>query len=89
MLNYKDFLLKEADSPKTNVQKIKADLSQKFDSIADAKALKKPGDVNSEIQSITQQATIYQEISNMMKSLAAEMKKASTEKAAPKSEDIY
>jgi len=89
MLNYKDFLLKEADSPKTNVQKIKADLSQKFDSIADAKALKKPGDVNYEIQSITQQATIYQEISNMMKSLAAEMKKASTEKAAPKSEDIY
>jgi len=89
MLNYKDFLLKEADSPKTNVQKIKADLSQKFDSIADAKALKKPGDVNSEIQSITQQATIYQEISNMMKSLAAEMKKVSTEKAAPKSEDIY
>jgi conjugal transfer/entry exclusion protein len=89
MLNYKDFLLKEADSPKTNVQKIKADLSQKFDSIADAKALKKPGDVNSEIQSITQQATIYQEISNMMKSLAAEMKKVSAEKAAPKSEDIY
>jgi hypothetical protein len=74
MLSYKDFLLQEAESDQTEVQKLKTQLSEKFDGIKSAKALKRPGDINSEIVSINKQAAIYTEISTIMKALAGELK---------------
>jgi hypothetical protein len=88
MLNFKEFLINEADSPKTAAQKLKTQISEKFDAISEAKKSKKPGDVNSEIESINKQSALYAEISTLMKSLAAEIKKTSAEtKTSP--ETIY
>lgn len=83
MLNYNEFKIHEAETKLTQIQKIKTQISEKFDAISEAKKLKKPGDLNSEINSITQQSTLYAEISTLMKSLAAEIK------ASGKSENIY
>ena len=82
MLKYKEFLINEEDSPKTVVQRIKTQLSEKFDAVTVAKDLKKSGDVKSEIDSINKQALLYQEISTLMKSLTTEMQKVAA--AAPK-----
>ena len=79
MLKFKEFLIKEADSDKTKVQEIKTNISQKFDEIKGAKYSKKKGDFNSEIASINKQASIYQEISVLLKSLSAEMQKSEAE----------
>jgi hypothetical protein len=76
MLNFKQFVVNEAESPKTSVQKIKTELSQKFDAITTAKDAKKPGDTKSEIDSINKQAALYLEISTLMRSLSTEMQKA-------------
>ena len=83
MLNYNEFKIHEAETKLTQIQQIKTQISEKFDAISEAKKLKKPGDLNSEINSITQQSTLYAEISTLMKSLAAEIK------ASGKSENIY
>lgn len=83
MLSYNEFKIHEAETKLTQIQKIKTQISEKFDAISEAKKLKKPGDLNSEINSITQQSTLYAEISTLMKSLAAEIK------ASGKSENIY
>ncbi len=79
MLKFNEFLIKEADSDKTKVQEIKTNISQKFDEIKDAKNSKKRGDFNSEIASINKQASVYQEISVLLKSLSAEMQKSEAE----------
>lgn len=79
MLNFREFLIKEEDSDKTKVQEIKTNLSKKFDEIKDAKKSKNSRDPNSEIASINKQASIYQEISVLLKSLSAEMQKTGTE----------
>jgi hypothetical protein len=83
MLSYNDFKVQEAETQLTAIQKIKTQISQKFDEIADAKKQKRPGDLNSEVNSITKQAAVYAEISVLMKSLAAEIK------TSGKSENIY
>lgn len=88
MLNFKQFLINEEDSAKTGVQKIKTQLSEKFDAISEAKKSKKPGDVNSEIDSINKQSVLYSEISALMKTLATEMKKVSADTKSS-SETIY
>jgi flagellin-specific chaperone FliS len=75
MLNFKDFKLNEIEA-KTKIQEIKLEISKKFDAIKEAKSIKKDGDVNSEIESIDKQAAIYTDISNLMKTLSAEIKKA-------------
>lgn len=75
MLNFKDFKLNEAEV-KTKIQEIKLEISKKFDAIKEAKSIKKDGDNNSEIESIDKQAALYMEISNLMKTLSAEIKKA-------------
>jgi hypothetical protein len=85
MLSFYDFI-NEEDSEKTKVQKIKLDLAKKFDEISISKGEKKPDDLNSEIKSIDKQAALYMEISNMMKLLSVEIKKAGTTK---KSTNIY
>jgi CHASE3 domain sensor protein len=74
MLNFREFKMNEIEG-KTKIQEIKLKISEKFDAIKEAKSLKKDGDSNSEIQSIDRQATIYMEISNLMKALSAEIKK--------------
>ena len=74
MLNFREFKINEIEG-KTKIQEIKLEISKKFDAIKEAKAIKKDGDVNSETQSIDKQAAIYVEISNLMKSLSAEIKK--------------
>lgn len=81
MLSFYEFM-NEEDSDKTKVQQIKLDLAKKFDEISVAKGEKKPGDMQSEIKSIDKQAAIYLQISNMMKLLSAEMKKAGTQKSS-------
>jgi RNA polymerase-binding transcription factor DksA len=86
MFKFKEFLIKEEDSSRTKVQEIKTTLSQKFDEIKKAKDSKKPGDIASEIASIDKQAGIYQEISVLMKSLSAEIKKID---AGGSKENIY
>lgn len=85
MLSFYDFI-NEEDSEKTKIQQIKLDLTKKFDEIVTAKNEKKQGDTNSEIKSIDKQAALYVEISNMMKLLSAEIKKAGTTK---KSTNVY
>lgn len=83
MLNFYQFRLHEAETKETAIQKIKTQISEKFDLISAAKKEKKPGDLNSEVNSITKQSTLYAEISALMKTLAAEIK------ASGKSENIY
>ena len=73
MLSFNEFRLTEA-SDKTKAQEIKLQISKKFDEISDAKKAKKEGDPNSEAESLTKQAAAYSEISNLMKSLSAEVK---------------
>ena len=85
MLSFYDFI-NEEDSEKTKIQQIKLDLTKKFDEIVTAKNEKKQGDTNSEIKSIDKQAALYVEISNMLKLLSAEIKKAGSTK---KSTNVY
>ena len=90
MLNYKQFILGEAEtSNNTKAQTIKLELSKKFDEISEAKKLKKEGDSNSEIASIDKQSAIYVEISALMKSLSAELKSNAANKASGGSTNIY
>jgi hypothetical protein len=93
MLNFKQFnAVNEADSTKTAVQKIKAQLSEKFDDIANAK-VHKQGDINAEVISLNKQAELYTEISALMKTLGGEIKKAEAAKKTPAAqsaaENIY
>ena len=82
--------LNEADSTDTLIKKSEEDLSLKFDALKAAKALKKPGDIKSKIDSINKQSQIYVEISNGLKALGALYQKKSTEKKEePGTGDIY
>ena len=90
MLNYKQFILTEAEtSDNTKAQEIKLELSKKFDEISDAKKLKKDGDSASEIASIDKQSAIYVEISALMKSLSTELKSNAANKDKGGSTNIY
>jgi hypothetical protein len=83
MITFNSFRLLEDESEATRVQQLRLELSQKFDEITDAKALKKEGDPASEGASLDKQSAIYVEISNIMKGLSAEIKKQQTTVAAP------
>jgi len=87
MLKFNEFLIQEAESDKTKAQEIKTNISKKFDEIKDAKDSKDPKDPNSEIASINKQATLYQEISVLLKSLSAVMQKSN--KTEPTKDNIY
>lgn len=87
MLNFRDFIVAEADSSATKIQNIKTDLSKKFDMINQIKAQTKRGDINSEMDGLTKQANVYQEISVTMKNLVVEMKK--TNVPGKPQENIY
>ena len=78
MITFNTFRLLEDDSEATKIQQLRLQLSQNFDEINAAKALKKDGDSASEAASLDKQAAIYVEISNTMKALSAEIKKPQT-----------
>jgi hypothetical protein len=80
MYSFNDFKLIE-DSTNTKLEEIRLDISKNFDAIAEAKSLKKEGDINSEIQSVDKQSALYLNISNLMKNLSAELKIKQTSKA--------
>lgn len=82
MITFNSFRLLEDVSEATKIQQMRLELSQKFDELSGAKALKKDGDPASEGASLDKQSAIYVEISNMMKALSAEVKKQQTT-AAP------
>ena len=80
----------EAESTDTLIKKEEENLSLKFDSLKEAKGLKKLGDIKSKIDSINKQSQIYIEISNSLKLLGALYLKKSTEKKADQGTgDIY
>ena len=83
MITFNSFRLLEAESEATKVQQLRLQLSQNFDEITEAKALKKEGDAASESASLDKQATVYIQISNTMKALSAEIKKQQTTVAQP------
>lgn len=85
MITFEEFRVNEAVSSTTKLDQLRLDLSKKFDEISDAKTIKKQGDANSEIQSLDKQAALYVEVSNIMKSLSAELKKSTTGGTPPKS----
>jgi len=82
--------INEAESTDTLIKKEEENISFKFDSLKEAKGLKKPGDIKSKIDSINKQSQIYIEISNGLKVLGALYLKKSTEKKADQGTgDIY
>ena len=82
--------INEAESTDTLIKKEEENLSLKFDSLKDAKGLKKLGDIKSKIDSINKQSQIYIEISNSLKLLGALYLKKSTEKKVDQGTgDIY
>jgi hypothetical protein len=83
MITFNTFRLLEDDSEATKVQELRLQLSQNFDELTDAKALKKEGDPASESASLDKQSAIYVQISNTMKALSAEIKKQQTTVATP------
>jgi hypothetical protein len=78
MLNFDQFVVNEADSTHTKIERIRTQISETFDAISDAKKLKKAGDVNSEITSLTKQTELYAKIPNLMKSLTDALKLKNT-----------
>jgi hypothetical protein len=82
--------INEAESTDTLIKKAEEGISLKFDGIREAKAMKKPGDIKSKIDSINKQSQIYIEISNGLKTLGALYQKKSTEKKVDQGTgDIY
>jgi hypothetical protein len=82
--------INEAESTDTLIKKEEENLSLKFDSLKEAKGLKKLGDIKSKIDSINKQSQIYIEISNSLKILGSLYLKKSTEKKADQGTgDIY
>ena len=72
--NFKKFMLNEAEGSTTKIETIRLNIAKEFDLIRAAKAEKKPNDSNSEVDSITKQSVSYGKISDLMKSLAVEIK---------------
>lgn len=89
MLNFDDFVVNEADSLHTKIDRIRVQISKNFDAIRDAKSLKKKGDINSEIQSLTKQAALYAKIPNLMKSLSDNLKLKMASTGKPDSAPRY
>ena len=88
MYSFSEFKLIEA-SDNTKLEEIRLEISKNFDAIADAKSFKKDGDVASEIQSVDKQSAIYMTISNLMKSLSAELKTSQNTKQTDGSTNTY
>ena len=93
MHNFKDFTkykldfnvdnIIEEEGTETKISKIKVEIAAKFDEITEAKSMKKPGDINTDIQSLDKQSLIYSQISILMKKLSSEIrgKESGTDKS--------
>ena len=87
IIKYEDFLL-EADGINTQIQQTKIEISKVHDEIQLAKdeKVKKPNDLNAEIDSIKKQAAAYAKLTPFLNTLAAQLTQKSQEKG---SENIY
>lgn len=89
MLNFKNFVINEAENQQTRIEKLKLDITKEFDKIKgskDALAKRTPAQKNMqmEIDSINLQSISYAKISTLMKQLSVEMKKDMQTKAKTK-----
>ncbi len=84
---YKNFLF-EADGINTQIQQTKIEISKVQDEIQLAKdeKVKKPNDINAEIDSIKKQAAAYAKLTPLLNTLATQLNQKSQEKG---SENIY
>ncbi len=87
IIKYEDFLF-EADGINTQIQQTKIEISKVQDEIQIAKdeKVKKPNDINAEIDSIKKQAAAYAKLTPLLNNLATQLTQKSKEKA---SENIY
>ena len=87
IIKYEDFLL-EADGINTQIQQTKIEISKVQDEIQLAKdeKVKKPNDLNAEIDSIKKQAAAYDKLTPLLNTLASQLTQKSQEKG---SENIY
>jgi len=87
IIKYEDFLL-EADGVNTQIQQTKIEISKFQDEIQFAKdeKVKKPNDINAEIDSIKKQAAAYAKLTPLLNTLATQLTQKSQEKG---SENIY
>ena len=84
---YEDFLF-EADGINTQIQQTKIEISKVQDEIQLAKdeKVKKPNDINAEIDSIKKQASAYAKLTPLLNTLATQLTQKSQQKG---SENIY
>jgi hypothetical protein len=84
---YEDFLF-EADGINTQIQQTKIEISKVQDEIQLAKdeKVKKPNDINAEIDSIKKQAAAYAKLTPPLNTLATQLTQKSQQKG---SENIY
>ena len=87
IIKYENFLF-EADGINTQIQQTKIEISRVHDEIQIAKdeKVKKPNDVNAEIDSIKKQAAAYAKLTPLLNPLASQLTQKSQEKG---SENIY
>lgn len=78
MISFNEFKMGEYsemnEAEMSKMEQTKLDLSKKFSEISAIKKAKKPGDVNSEIESLNKQSVVHLQISNLLKTLAAEIR---------------
>ena len=84
---YKNFIF-EADGINTQIEQTKIEISKVHDEIQLAKdeKVKKPNDLNAEIDSIKKQAAAYTKLSPLLNTLASQLTQKSQKKG---SENIY
>jgi hypothetical protein len=84
---YKNFIF-EADGINTQIEQTKIEISKVHDEIQLAKdeKVKKPNDLNAEIDSIKKQAAAYTKLSPLLNTLASQLTQKSQQKG---SENIY
>jgi hypothetical protein len=87
IIKYENFLF-EADGINTQIQQTKIEISKVHDEIQLAKdeKVKKPNDINAEIDSIKKQAAAYAKLTPFLNTLATQLTQKSPEKG---SENIY
>jgi|TARA_R110000868_G_scaffold122247_2_gene323911 hypothetical protein len=87
IIKYENFLF-EADGINTQIEQTKIEISKVHDEIQIAKdeKVKKPNDVNAEIDSIKKQAAAYAKLTPLLNTLASQLTQKSQQKG---SENIY
>ena len=86
IIKYENFLF-EADGINTQIQQTKIEISRVHDEIQIAKdeKVKKPNDVNAEIDSIKKQAAAYAKLTPLLNTLASQLTHKSQQKGSENS----